>query len=209
MLERLRGKLIQKSYNKIIVETGGGLGFALHVPLSTSINLPNLETEVILETRLILREESVDLFGFLTKIERDSFDILTSVSRIGPKLALTIISAMDPKELAQALINQDLNKLSSIKGIGVKTAERILVELKDKAKKLLEASQISDGPKDSSLPSGSKVDPMVYSEASGALQTLGYTKQEADKVLKGVLSTCPPDTTAENLIREALKSLNR
>jgi Holliday junction DNA helicase RuvA len=206
MLERLRGKLIEKSFNKILVETGGGLGLSLTAPLTTSLNLPSLGEEVILETRLILREESVELFGFLTKLERDSFDILTSVSKIGPKLAVTIISAIGPKELSEALINQDLDRLSSIKGIGVKTAERIMVELKDKAKKLHDAYVSSDptGTKDSE-----RMDPEVYQEASLALQSLGHTKQEADKVIKKALSNCDKDATVEDLIREALKSLSK
>lgn len=207
MLERLKGKLISKTYNKIIVETGGGLGLSLHVPLTTSLNLPSPEETIILETRLVLKTESVELYGFLTKLERESFDILTSVSRIGPKLALTIISAMEPKDLGRVLMNQDLRRLAAIKGIGTKTAERILVELKDKAKKLLDAGATAPGSKDD-LPSGSNVEPNVYSEAAGALQTLGYSYVEADKVLRGIVSSCSPDSTAEDLIREALKSLN-
>jgi Holliday junction DNA helicase RuvA len=207
MLERLRGKLIEKSLNKILVETGGGLGLSLTAPLSTSLKLPPIGEEVILETRLILRQESVELFGFLTKLERESFDILTSVSKIGPKLAVTIISAIGPKELSEALISQDPDRLSSIKGIGIKTAERIMVELKDKAKKFHDAYVLSG-----SSPSGSqdskKITPSVHQEASLALQSLGHTKPEADKVIRRAAANSETAATVEDLIREALKSLS-
>ena len=204
MLERLRGKLIEKTLGKIVVETGGGLGLSLSIPLTTSLALPSLNEEVILETRLILKEESVELFGFLTKLERDSFDILTSVSRIGPKLALTIISAMGPGELAGAIVRQDLDKIAGIKGIGLKTAERLLVELKDKARKLQDA-HASSCPAGPLALSGASQD--AFAEASGALQSLGHTRQEAEKVLKKVLASLGESPSVEELIREALKSL--
>jgi Holliday junction DNA helicase RuvA len=204
MLQRLRGKLIEKDYTKILVETGGGLGLRVLTPLSTALSLPDLGTEVILHTRLILREESVELFGFLTKLERESFDVLTSVSRIGPRLAITIISALEPIELAEALMNQDISKLSSIKGIGTKTAERIMVELKDKAGRLMNLER--DGVDDSSAGHVPKSVTVTY-EASLALQSLGYSKAESDRAIKSISQKVGKDATIEELIREALKAL--
>jgi Holliday junction DNA helicase RuvA len=202
MLERLRGKLIEKNFNKIVVETGGGLGLALMAPLSTTLALPQLGTEVILETRLVLREESVELFGFLTKAERESFDILTSVSRIGPRLAITIISAIEPKDLAQALVNQDLDRLSAIKGIGKKTAERILVELKDKAKRLADVEPAAMGGE--SL-TGSLT---PYSEVLSALRNLGYTQAEANSAVSKASKELGTDASLEDLLRDSLKRLS-
>jgi Holliday junction DNA helicase RuvA len=204
MLQRLRGKLIEKDYTKILVETGGGLGLRLQTPLTTALSLPDIGTEVTLHTRLILREESVELFGFLTKLERESFDVLTSVSRIGPRLAITIISALEPGELAEALVNQDISKLSSIKGIGVKTAERILVELKDKAPRLLNLQKRESGEATTEHVTKTVT---VASEASLALQSLGYTKAEADKALKSISAKTSSDMSLEELIRESLKAL--
>ncbi|MDR2354169.1 MAG: Holliday junction branch migration protein RuvA [Deltaproteobacteria bacterium] len=202
MLIRLRGKLLEKNYGKVVVETGGGLGLLLLTPLTTSLALPEVGTEVILQTRLIMREESMELFGFLTLEERESFDILISVSRIGPRLALTIISALGPKELGTALLNQDLHKLSSIKGIGAKTAERILVELKDKATRLISvADATGQGPEASGSPT-------AVHEATLALQSLGYTRVEAERTIKVALKKTGADQSVETLIREALKTLN-
>ncbi|MDR2460656.1 MAG: Holliday junction branch migration protein RuvA, partial [Deltaproteobacteria bacterium] len=161
---------------------------------------PEINEEVILETRLILREESVELFGFFTKAEKESFDILTSISKIGPRLALTIISAIDPQDLARAVMDQDIARLSAIKGIGQKTAERILVELKDKAKKL-------EGLSSSSSPEAQTITGTIYSEAMGALTNLGYKHEESERALKRASRSLGADPTLENLLREALKSL--
>lgn len=195
---------MEKQYGSALVETRGGLGLKLLLPLTTALSLPDIESEVILHTRLVLREDSVELFGFLTKSERESFDVLTSVSRIGPKLALTIISALGPGELAMALSNQDLARLSSIKGIGQKTAERILVELRDKAGRLWE---VHEGGKGASVPQAGHAKVTAVGEASLALQTLGYSKAEADKAIKAVSSAKGRDLDLESLIREALKDL--
>jgi Holliday junction DNA helicase RuvA len=204
MLDRLRGKLIEKNYTKILVETGGGLGLRLLTPLSTALSLPAEGAEVTLHTRLILRQESVELFGFLTKLERESFDVLTSVSRIGPRLALTIISAMGPGELELALTNQDISRLSSIKGIGTKTAERILVELKDKTSRLRDLQAGEGG---GHRPQGAPGPATALGEAAMALQSMGFSKAEAEKALKAVIAKSGPDQGIETLIREALKAL--
>jgi Holliday junction DNA helicase RuvA len=205
MLERLRGRLLEKNYNTILVETGGGLGLKLLAPLTTALCLPDVGAELVLHTRLILREESVELFGFLTRLERESFDVLTSVSRIGPRLALTIISALEPGELASALANQDLARLAAIKGIGAKTAERILVELKDKAQRLWSLQEGSDG---SPIPAIPPDKASNASEAALALQSLGYSRQEAEKAIKYISSKITPDASVETLVREALKAIS-
>jgi Holliday junction DNA helicase RuvA len=201
MLERLRGLLLEKNYGSALVETKGGLGLRLLLPLTSSLPLPDPGTEVVLHTRLVLRQESVELFGFLTRLERESFDVLTSVSRIGPKLALTIISALGPGELAQALSGQDLARLSAIKGIGAKTAERILVELRDKAGRLWEIQEAEGGGPRPAAEGPKAV--TAAGEASLALQSLGYSKAEAEKALRQVAAGSGPGAGLETLIRES------
>ncbi|MDR1165854.1 MAG: Holliday junction branch migration protein RuvA [Deltaproteobacteria bacterium] len=204
MIDRLRGKLLAKDFGRVVVETGGGLGLFLKTPLSTSLALPEIGKEVSLFTRLVLREESIELFGFLTNLEKESFDILTSVTRIGPRLALTIISAIGPAELAQALATQDIAKLSAIKGIGLKTAERLMVELKDKAQRLSDlAETLPGGPALQAQGENAKT---LRDEASQALQSLGYTRAEADKAVKSAAAKDKALDSVENLIREALKA---
>jgi Holliday junction DNA helicase RuvA len=202
MLDRLRGSLIEKSAGRIVVETGG-LGLSVMTPFTTFAKLPEPPAEIILLTRLVIREESWDIFGFFTKLERETFDILTSVPRVGPKLALTVISAMEPEELAQVLINQDLPRLSSIKGIGLKTAERLLVELKDKASKLSDLA----GP--TSRPAEGQTKIPLKEEMTQALINLGYNRSEAEKALQPALAKLGPDADLGAIVREALKNINK
>ncbi|MDR2387634.1 MAG: Holliday junction branch migration protein RuvA [Deltaproteobacteria bacterium] len=199
MIERIRGQLLEKSSGRVVIEVGG-LGLSLMTPLSTFSALPEIAQEVSLLTRLIIREDNWDLFGFSTLLERETFDILTSVSRVGPKLALTVISAIEPEELAQALMTQDLAKLSAIKGIGLKTAERLIVELKEKAQKLSGLS----GQFGSGAPTlSSKKEEMVQ-----ALINLGYNRLEAEKGTRAATAALGPEADLGQLVREALKHLS-
>ena len=199
MIERVRGKLLEKSSGRVVVEVGG-LGLSLLTPLTTFSALPQTGEEVTLMTRLIIKEESWALFGFQSPLERETFDILTSVSRIGPKLALTVISALEPDELAQALMTQDLPKIAGIKGIGLKTAERLVVELKDKAQKL--ASLMGQQPGAPALATSKS------EETVQALINLGYTRLEAEKGLRVAAAALGPEADLGQMVREALKSLS-
>ena len=183
MITHIRGRLLSKKPGQVVVEAGG-LGYELAVPLNTFLALPEPPEEVALFTRLFIREESWDLFGFLTSLERESFSALTSVNRIGPKLALTIISALEPGELARALMTRDLGAISSIKGIGAKTAERLMVELKDKAPRLASLAGLKpEGLKTeaSAGKAGGEAFEPEEDEAVSALINLGYTPAEARK----------------------------
>jgi Holliday junction DNA helicase RuvA len=207
VIDRIRGRILERSPGgAVVIETPGGVGYALTAPLSTSLRLPPEGEEASLYTRLILREESAELFGFLTRPERDAFDILISVSRVGPRLAVTVLSSLEPPELARALAEQDLPRLASVKGIGVKTAERIMLELKDKAGRLADVSAAGGGA-GRAEPSGPHS--ALLSEASSALQNMGYTRAEAEKALRGIAP--PPgeagDAALERLIRGALMAL--
>src|SRR5262245_30560348 len=132
MIAHLSGKLIQKQPNSIIIETGGGVGYELIVPLSTFYDLGEIGAEVSLRVHTYLREDALQLYGFRTEREKRLFLLLITVSGIGPKLAITALSGLSAEELIQAIRASDLARLVAIPGVGKKTAERILVELKDK-----------------------------------------------------------------------------
>lgn len=209
MITHIRGRLVSKKPGLAIVEVGG-LGYELAVPLGTFLALPEPPSETSLFTRLIIREESWDLYGFLTELERESFLALTSVNRIGPKLALTIISALEPGELARALMTRDLSALALIKGIGAKTAERLMVELKDKAPRLaalagLETAELK------TLTAGTgqgSVDP-EDDEALSALINLGYTRSEAAKAVRQARAEGGAADDLGTMLRLSLKALTR
>jgi len=207
MITHIRGKLISKAPGTAVVEAGG-LGYELSVPLGTFLALPEPPAEVALFTRLFIREESWDLFGFLSSLERESFSALTSVNRIGPKLALTIISALEPGELAKALMTRDLGAIAGIKGIGAKTAERLMVELKDKAPKLaalagLDPKQLAAAPA-AAISGGPAPED---DEAVLALVSLGYSEAEARKAARLAAEESGPGAELGTLLRLALKIL--
>ena len=210
MITHIRGQLISKKPGTAVVEAGG-LGYELSVPLNTFLALPEPPAEVSLYSRLFIREESWDLFGFLTSLERESFSALTSVNRIGPKLALTIISALEPGELARALMTRDLGAIAGIKGIGAKTAERLMVELKDKAPKLAALA----GLKPEELAASNAADSIASSvspeddEAAQALVNLGYTSTEAIKAARLARQEGGSSADLGTVLRLALKILTK
>ncbi|GHV58171.1 hypothetical protein FACS189460_5610 [Deltaproteobacteria bacterium] len=175
MITHIRGRLMGKKPGQAVVEAGG-LGYELAVPLGTFLALPEPPAEVLLFTRLFIRDDSWDLYGFLTDIERSAFAALTSVSRVGPKLALTVISALTPADLARALMTRDLAAIAGIKGIGAKTAERLLVELRDQAPRLAALCGLASENISAAAPTDD--------EAVLALLNLGYTEAEAQKAAR-------------------------
>lgn len=211
MITHIRGSLVSKKPGQVVLEAGG-LGYEIAVPLGTFLALPEPPAEVSLLTKLFIREESWDLFGFLSGLERETFLALTSVNRIGPKLALTIISALEPGELARALMTRDLGAISGIKGIGTKTAERLMVELKDKAPKLAGLA----GLKAEDLKAGTAASPgaegIVFEseddEAVSALINLGYTPAEARKAARAAKAEAGSAELGV-VLRLALKRLTR
>jgi len=208
MITHIRGQLISKKPGQVVVEAGG-LGYELAVPLNTFLELPEPPAEVALFTRLFIREESWDLFGFLTALERESFNALTGVNRIGPKLALTIVSYLTPAELATALMTRDLAAIAGIKGIGAKTAERLMVELKDKAPKLAALAGLKPEELKVKAPAAAQAAEPEDDEAVSALVNLGYTPAEARKAaaLAGRELGAGADLGA--VLRFALKALTK
>lgn len=208
MITHIRGRLVSKKPGQAIVEAGG-LGYELAVPLSTFLALPEPPSEIALFTRLVIREESWDLYGFMTDLERESFLALTSVTRIGPKLALTIISALEPGELARALMTRDLSALAGIKGIGAKTAERLMVELKDKAPRLAALAGLEPGALKALAAAGPEAAGPGEDEALSALVNLGYTQAESAKAVRQARSEAGPEADLGTVLRLALKALTQ
>lgn len=193
MFDSIKGILKEKEPTRTVVEANG-IGYRLMVSLSTSSRLPNLEDTVHLHLLQVVREDSHTLYAFLEKQERDFFEVLISVSGIGPKTGLGIIGHMDIATLQSAIVNQDTRILSQLPGIGKKTAERLVLEMRDKIKKLYKTGLPL------SVPSG---DPLV-SDAIAALMNLGYNPMQAQKAVKSVEKEA---TDLGSLITLALKKI--
>ncbi len=202
MIGRIRGNLVYKQPPDILVEVGG-VGYELQVPMTTLFQLPALGTEVSLVTHFVVREDAQLLYGFIDERDRSLFRQLIKVTGVGPKLALTILSGMDSTSFARCVQRDDISSLVALPGVGKKTAERLLVEMRDKLKDWLvqfegEAAQYSTG-----LPVTHQAD--LVADAEGALVTLGYKPQEAAKMIASVNDDEVADS--EELIRRALKSV--
>lgn len=191
MIGRITGTLIEKTPPQIVVDCHG-IGYEVDVPMSSFYNLPALGERVSLYTQFVVREDAQLLYGFLTLKEREVFRLLTRITGVGPKMALSVLSGLSVDELAQSVALQEVGRLTRVPGVGKKTAERLLLELKGK---------LADA-----LPSGGHATPAsVQHEALGALMALGYSDKEALPVLKALSD----DLKLEEAIRQALKLLVR
>lgn len=193
MFHHLRGKLTEINPTLAIVECQG-VGYAVNITLSTYTAISNLK-DVFLYVLPIYKEDSQTLFGFASKLERETFELLIGVSGVGGNTARVILSSLNAKETMQAIANDDVNLLKSVKGIGAKTAQRIIVDLKDKIHRM--------GTVDTGDTSGAI---SLVNEASSALEVLGYLPRQTDKILRN-LASVNPEITLEELIKEALKKL--
>jgi holliday junction DNA helicase RuvA len=192
MIGRLSGLLAGKAPPQVLVDVGG-VGYELDVPMSTFFNLPGIGERVTLLTHFVVREDAQVLFGFLTAPERDAFRLLVKISGVGPRTALSVLSGLSVAELAQAVSLQDSARLVKVPGIGKKTAERLLLELKGKL-----------GP-DLALPTAAAAATEAGNDIVQALVALGYNEREAQAALKAL----PPDVGVSDGIKLALKALNR
>lgn len=196
MIGRLKGILLSKQPPWLLIDVNG-VGYELEAPMSTIYDLPEIGREVILRTHYAVKEDSVALYGFLHESERALFRNVQKVSGIGAKIALAILSGVTVDEFARHVQTGDLAALSRIPGIGKKTAERIVVELRDRVDGLI-------GAVGSSMGSGVPNDPV--SEASVALQSLGYKPAEVMRLVKDAAA---PGDSAEDIIRKALRAALR
>ena len=199
MLHYIKGILAIKMESQIVVEAGG-LGYEITVPANSSVYLAHEGEEITVYTAMMVREDDVSLYGFGSKAELDTFRKLITVSGVGAKAAVAILSAMPLNEVHQAIILEDAKTLTRANGIGKKTAERIVLELKDKFGHLEDAALPSGN--DVVLSAGDTAD--NRSEAANALMALGYTKGEAVNALAAVKDA---DLTVEEYIKQALKRL--
>src|SRR5918911_1509190 len=179
MIYRLRGTLVEKDTEGVVIDVGG-VGYRASASLATLRALPSLGEECVIHTRMVVREDAMLLFGFATKEERGAFDALTAVSKVGPKLALAVLSSMSPADIAEAVARGDVLKFSSVPGLGRKSAERLVLELKGKNIAVFAPE-----------PAISAGDGGPYMEAREALTGLGYSLEEAETALNSI----PPQET--------------
>ena len=190
MIGRLTGILVEKNPPQITLDVAG-VGYELDVPMSTFYSLPATGENVALHTHLAVREDAHQLFGFATEAERAAFRQLLKISGVGARTALALLSGLSVAELAQAVAAQESGRLTKIPGIGKKTAERLLLELRDRMKGIVAVS-----PAAAASPSG---------DILNALLALGYNEREAQAALKAL----PADASVADGIRQALKSLSK
>ncbi|MDX5151796.1 MAG: Holliday junction branch migration protein RuvA [Acidiferrobacterales bacterium] len=194
MIGRIHGILLQKEPPAMLVDVGG-IGYELEAPMTTFYDLPPTGSEVTLHTHLVIREDAHLLFGFSRLSQRSLFRNLLKVNGIGPRVALAILSGMNEDEFALCISSEDVTRITKVPGIGKKTAERLIVEMRDK----VEAGDVA-------LPAVSSSTALTdpTSEAVSALMALGYKGNEASRLVRNVSGE---DLTTEDIIRQALRNI--
>lgn len=188
MIGRLRGTLVERTIDHVIVDVGG-VGYAVAVTPRTLVALPAIGEDAVIHTHLYVREDQLALYGFASTDERDLFDLLLGVSGVGPKVALAISATFTPDELRSVVSTNDQASLTSVPGIGKRSAEKLMVELRPKMDVIGESS-LASGP---------------LSEAREALESLGYTTEE----IRGILSSLGSDLPVEELVKQSLQQLGK
>ena len=202
MIARLTGTLVTKAVDHVVLDVRD-VGYRVSIPLSTYYDLPEINASVSILVHTYVREDTLQLFGFLTADERHLFDALLRVTKVGPKLALAMLSGMSADDLQQAIIEGDVPRLSAVPGVGRKTAERIVLELRDKLAK--GQPEWADGLR----PRGHTQE--VVADAVTALQNLGYPRVVAERAMRQVLRPTDPGQTPalKDLLRDALRFLGQ
>jgi Holliday junction DNA helicase RuvA len=196
VIAHLRGKLLDKAPNRLVVDVSG-VGYDVAVPLSTFYGLGDPGSEIALRIHTHVREDALALFGFATRLEQDLFERLIGISGIGPKLALAVLSGIEPSELIRAISRADVARLTGIPGVGKKTADRIVLELKDRL-------PIERGEATSSAATA----PSVNDDVLSALMNLGYHRPLAEKAVTTAAKSVP-DGDFERTLKAALRELSR
>jgi Holliday junction DNA helicase RuvA len=197
MIAFLRGTLVEKTANRLILDVNG-VGYDVLVPLSTFYALGDAGVPVALRIHTHVREDVIALYGFVTKLEQDLFERLIGINGVGPKLALAVLSGIEPAELIRAIRTQDVARLTSIPGVGKKTAERIGLELKDRLPKSLQAIEPA--------PATGSVKDQMRDDLLSALVNLGYHRPIAERAVDKVV-TASPDAPFEQALRDVLRQL--
>ena len=193
MIAHLQGKLVEKTPTEVVIDCGG-VGYQVNISLHTYSLIPDTEN-VKLYTHLQIKEDAHTLFGFVEKSERELFKLLISVSGIGASIARTMLSSLDPKQIIHALGAGDIATIQGIKGIGAKTAQRAILDLKDKVLKVYDLDEVSISQSNTNK-----------DEALSALEVLGFNKKLAEKTVDKIVAA-QPDATVESIIKQALKNL--
>ena len=204
MIALLKGELEHKTPNLVVLDVNG-VGYRVFIPLSTFYKLPKEKEKVCLEVYTHVREDCISLFGFLTKEERVLFEHLISVTKIGPKLALNILSGISSSDLKTAIAASDIVTLSGIPGIGRKTAERLVYELREKI-------QVMPIERHKAESSAAELTNQILDDVISALTNLGYSKIEAEKAAKDAFSNCGKrgeSASVETVLKESLKMLGK
>ena len=202
MIARLSGKLADINFTQCIIDVHG-VGYQVFIPMSTFDKLPREGEDVSLFICTQVREDAISLYGFSTMPEKQLFEILIGTTGVGPKLALSILSSMPVERFSSAVINADLDIIKRISGIGKKTAERLIVELKDKLAKVMQPLVVN-----SSL-AVSDEKALAMEDAIAALEQLGFKRETVRKALEKIINSIPSEeATSENFIRKALQALN-
>lgn len=193
MIAHLQGKLVEKTATHVVIDCGG-VGYHVNISLHTFSLLPNTDF-IKLFTHLQIKEDAHTLFGFVEKSEREIFKMLLTVSGIGAGIARTMLSSLDPKQITNAIASADVSTIQSIKGIGSKTAQRVILDLKDKVIKLYDIDEVSMSQSNTNR-----------DEALSALEVLGFVRKASEKVVEKIVKE-DPEASVESIIKKALKNL--
>jgi Holliday junction DNA helicase RuvA len=193
MIAHLQGKLVEKSPTHVVIDCGG-IGYHVNISLHTYSLLPATDF-VKLFTHLQIKEDAHTLFGFVEKSEREIFKLLLSVSGIGASIARTMLSSLDPKQITNAIASGDVVTIQSIKGIGSKTAQRVILDLKEKVLKLYDLDEVSMSQSNTNR-----------DEALSALEVLGFVRKASERIVEKIVKEAP-DSSVEFIIKQALKNL--
>ncbi|EHY9866956.1 Holliday junction branch migration protein RuvA [Vibrio vulnificus] len=203
MIGRLRGILLEKQPPELLIEVNG-IGYEVQMPMSCFYELPNIGEEAIIYTHFVVREDAQLLYGFNTVKERALFREVIKANGVGPKLGLAILSGMTASQFVASVEREDISTLVKLPGVGKKTAERLVVEMKDRLKGWSVGDLFTPFTDAAPVDSGSASSNSAEEEAVSALLALGYKPVQASKVVSQIAK---PDMTSEQLIREALKSM--
>jgi Holliday junction DNA helicase RuvA len=193
MIAHLQGKLVEKSPTHIVIDCGG-VGYHVNISLHTYSLLPATDF-IKLFTHLQIKEDAHTLFGFVEKSEREIFKLLLSVSGIGASIARTMLSSLDPKQITNAIASGDVVTIQSIKGIGSKTAQRVILDLKEKVLKLYDLDEVSMSQNNTNR-----------DEALSALEVLGFVRKTSERIVEKIIKEAP-ESSVEYIIKQALKNL--
>ncbi len=193
MITYIKGKLVEKSPTYLVVESGG-IGYFINISLNTFAQIGE-EENILVYTHLQIKEDSHTLYGFAQKSEREIFRLLISVSGIGSNIARTMLSSLSPVQIRDAIASADVAIIQGVKGIGAKTAQRVILDLKDKVLKIYQIDEVSSNSNNTNK-----------EEALSALEVLGFTKRQSEKVVDKVINQ-DTSLSVEDIIKQTLKNL--